>query len=230
MPRRPPAPAHSRPPALEDVLSALDGIAWIVDEAGTITHLGRESWDRFAGGHVRARSENVLGRGMLQFITGPEMRDAYRRFLDAVLLRRIHRVAFSYRCDAPDVHRQMKLTISPIIHAGEVCGALFHSQTLSEQERPPLDLFDHEAILAAMRAQSGLPYLVMCGFCQRVRQPEDQGPAAWMEAEAYYRAGGSSRVRLSHGICHDCQRDVIDRNLDGMPDHSRSEGRPPRNE
>ena len=47
--------------------------------------------------------------------------------------------------------------------------------------------------------------LSICSFCQEVRLPET---GQWVTPEGYYRSGGDGDVRLSHGVCSDCETNL----------------------
>jgi hypothetical protein len=51
----------------------------------------------------------------------------------------------------------------------------------------------------------------MCSYCQRVAWPPGRARRRreWIEAEEYYRRGGASEIRISHGICPPCYKDVV---------------------
>lgn len=79
---------------------------------------------------------------------------------------------------------------------------LFQSQVVDETLRPPIDLFDPTKLMQLMNANGKLPIITMCSICQRVQTNEP----VWVEAEEYYQQGGTSKVRVSHGLCPDCAR------------------------
>jgi len=46
----------------------------------------------------------------------------------------------------------------------------------------------------------------VCSYCHNVANDnhDDAAPVAWITPEEYYQRGGTSEVRLSHGICPPC--------------------------
>ena len=60
------------------------------------------------------------------------------------------------------------------------------------------------ALLKALGQEADLPIVTMCSFCRLLRRPGSADDEDWIIAETYYRLGGSSRVRISHGLCADC--------------------------
>ena len=83
-------------------------------------------------------------------------------------------------------------------------GLLFQARIVTKTARPRLDIFDLKALLTALRQESDLPIVTMCSFCQQLRRPGSSDEDDWISAEEYYRLGGSSQVRISHGMCADC--------------------------
>ena len=84
-------------------------------------------------------------------------------------------------------------------------------------------LLDRDGIIAAVGRdgwgsfahENDLPLLAMCSYCQRVAGSADQEEREWIAAENYYRRGGSSRggssaVRISHGICPRCMKERVE--------------------
>jgi hypothetical protein len=100
----------------------------------------------------------------------------------------------------------MRMAVTRLEHDGRLQGFLFQSTLLAAEVRPPLNIYDTAARLESEQRDAARPIVVMCSFCQRLRWPPSALPESWVEAEDYYRLGGSSRVRLSHGICPDCDR------------------------
>jgi hypothetical protein len=97
------------------------------------------------------------------------------------------------------------VAITPLrLGAGVQC-LLFQSLTVDELVRPPIDLFDFKAVSELIKGRRQLPIITLCSFCQRVDRPATQGEPSWIDAEEYYRMGGTSDVRISHGLCPDCE-------------------------
>lgn len=185
------------------LLDAMDGIAYLVDAEGRIAAYGRPRWDDFAGhndGPSLCDARSLLGRPLFDFVAGEDVRAAYRRWMDDLAAGKRDRVTFAFRCDSPDQRRELRLTIHPVrLSVGSV-GYLFQSQPISETVRPPMALFDS----AGRRADQSLPVVKICSFCADVWQTGSQDAGDWVSAEDYYRQGGTSKVRVSHGICPDC--------------------------
>lgn len=198
------------PLGVESLLDGLDGIAYVTDRAGTIVSVGRSNWNAFAkanGGENLCDGKGVLGESVFSFVTGEAVSELYRRWFEVVLSGRAPRARVLTRCDSPTVRRELMVTITPLMRsAGSIGAVLFQSQTLSEQIRPKISLFDFAAERRRLSGHGALPVLAMCSYCQSVRFPagssDDDG--AWISAERYYRQGGQTDVRISHGICPQC--------------------------
>jgi hypothetical protein len=193
-----------------DLLSALDGIAYIVDAGGTIIAYNRSRWDEFAAANDGAElcaDGAVSGRHLLDFVHGDEIRDAYSAFADALLDGSLRRIVLTYSCDSPDRQRKMRLAITSLHSAGRGQALLYHSVVLEEHLRPAIGLFDFKAMLNPSRSTSDWPILVMCSFCQNVGHPAGSSPETcnWVGASQYYGLGGSAEVRISHGVCPTCR-------------------------
>jgi hypothetical protein len=150
--------------------------------------------------------DRLVGRDLLELITGSEVRDFYRARHEAVLLAGAPSIAFEYRCDAPDVRRDMRMTISRLDLPGSEPLILYHSQLLSQIARPWMNVFEPGRALERLGDELHLPIVTMCGICQRLAWPLGRkavGPE-WIEAETYYRRGGAADVRISHGVCEAC--------------------------
>lgn len=189
--------------AAEDVLDALDGIAFVVDRGGRIVTHSRRAWDEScADGNAPELAEpgGVVGRPLAGFVTPGEVRSMVERQLAAVL-GGSGPIVYHFRCDAPEVRREMRMSISSLGGEASPRGALFQSIVLRQVMRPPMNIFDHKALERHLAEQQDIPIVTMCAYCQRIRA---DAADRFVEAEDYYRAGGSSEVRVSHGVCPDC--------------------------
>ncbi|MGE3279646.1 MAG: hypothetical protein AB7H90_03700 [Alphaproteobacteria bacterium] len=190
---------------LEDFLDAVDGIAYAVDAEHRIIAVGRRRWDRFAveSGAPELCADSVIGRNLFEFVSGPEVKRAYCKLADRVITTGEPEV-IAVRCDSPGIARALRLSVAPLRFGGQEPGLLFQAQIVSETARPRLDVFDFKTLLSALRQESDLPIVAMCSFCQQLRRPGSDDEEDWISVEEYYRLGGSSRVRISHGLCADC--------------------------
>lgn len=192
--------------SFQALLDSMEGVAYVVDRAGLIQACGGINWTTFAcnnGGWGIADAASVVGRPLLDFVTGIRVADAYRGYMARLFDGAEPHIRFPFRCDAPDLRREHWMTIRPIAADGAVQGLLFQSVTLGETLRPPLDLFDLNDVRARLAETQSWPIVTICSYCHDVTHSAAES-AGWLTPEDYYRRGGSSEVRLSHGICPSC--------------------------
>jgi len=198
---------------LEEFIDAVDGIAYAVDAEYRIIAVGRRRWERFAveNSAPELRADKIIGRNLFEFMTGPELEKTYRDLADRIFSTG-EPVVIAARCDSPGVARELRLAIAPLRLGDNGTALLFQAQIISETGRPHVAVFDFKALLSALKQEADLPVVTMCSYCEQLRRPGSDprsGPGSgdeedWITAETYYRLGGSSRVRISHGICDDC--------------------------
>jgi hypothetical protein len=198
-----------------DLLDAMEGIVYVVDPDGYVLACGRTAWDRFLvdnGGPSWLRADRVLGRNLFACIAGAEVVSRYRAWLHAMAQDYRGPLTFLFRCDSPNEMRQMRMSISRIDREHRIFGFLFQSIHVAIEYRPPLNIYDSALHQQELANDKSLPIVGICSFCQRLQCPGHDGTGAeegdWVSAEEYYRRGGSSRVRLSHGICPRCDGDL----------------------
>ncbi|HMA13626.1 MAG: hypothetical protein ACM35H_02565 [Bacteroidota bacterium] len=199
--------------AVESLLDAMEGVVYLLDRDGIIAAVGREGWRRFAQDNdtpALAEADAVVGQPLLSFIRGEAVRRAYEGYLDALRSGRRRGISFEFSCDSPTLARRMRLCISTVMEGSAPAGFLFQSLLLEERTRPPVSLFDAAVTAAALAERGGQPLLAMCSYCQRVATEGEQDRREWIEAETYYRRGGTSAVRISHGICPRCMKERVE--------------------
>lgn len=157
-----------------------------------------EGYYRFAEENGWSEAGTSLGRSLWDFVAGEDMRKLQR-----LLVRRIRDevgdVELPFRCDGPDVRREMNIRIVAR-PGGRV--VLFSARLRSEEEREePQPILDPEA-------PRGADMLTMCGWCDRFEVEEE-----WVEVEeAARRLGLFNRAELpaiSHGICPSCSEMLL---------------------
>lgn len=192
------------------ILDALDGVAYVADDSGRIIDFGRRNWNSFAAdnnGPDLCDASTFLGRNILDFVTGEEVRATYEKFMRTLLSGRRNRIVFGFACDAPQIHRDMRMAMTVITPEAAPQALLFQSITLRSSERAPIPLFDFRGLLdAAAKSQKNPPFLGMCSYCQQVRFPagSNEETGTWLPPEDYYRRGGEMPVQISHGVCPNC--------------------------
>jgi uncharacterized membrane protein len=152
-----------------------------------------EGYHRFAAENGWERSGESLGRSLWDFVAGQELKQLQR-----MLLRRIRgearQVELPFRCDGPEVRREMDIKIA----AGASGRLVLFSASMRSEERRP----QAQPLLSA-DAERNDDTLTMCGWCDRFLVGGE-----WVEVEeAAARLGLFQRRELpqiSHGICPDC--------------------------
>jgi len=136
-----------------------------------------------------------LGRPLWDFVAGEDLRKVQR-----LLLRRIRDeggdVELPFRCDGPEVRREMEIRIKA---GGGGRAVLFSARVRTEEEREePQPLLDPAA-------RRGPRMLAMCGWCDRFEVEGD-----WVEVEEAARSlelfDRPELPSLSHGICPECNQ------------------------
>ncbi len=167
-------------------------LSYAIDEDDHLVKVD-EGYHCFAKENGWDRSGESLGRSLWDFVAGPELEKLQR-----MLLRRIRGevrdVELPFRCDGPDVRREMDIKIAAGA-SGRI--VLFSARMRSEEKRP------RSQPLLATDATRSAETLTMCGWCDRFLVGEE-----WVEVEeAAARLGLFQRTKLptiSHSICSDC--------------------------
>lgn len=198
-------------------LDSIDGICFVTDATGLITAIGAKRWHAFAAANKAPglSTEAIVGRNLFEFVLGQEnelhLRSVLRRLSSG-----LHDAwVMPFRCDAPDRRRNMRQSVTPFLENGRCHGFLFQSIELSREDRPPIELFDFQAMQARAAQRADMPMVWMCSWCQRVKHPVVTA-SLWLQADSYYAAGGRSDVQLTHGICEQC-RDVVESSFTDAP-------------
>ena len=191
----------------QNLLDAMDGVCLLLDGELRILAVGWPNWDRFLRENDGPdyQREQVLGRRIHDFFTEGEVRDTYKRVFEHVLTGRRGELQVTYHCDAPQVERLMRLSVTRV--EGERGAALLYQSTLlSATERPPMGLFG-----APVRPSGQENLLTICSICARVAWPEGAPAEAreWISPHEYYRRGGGEVAALSHGFCPKCFDDLM---------------------
>jgi len=191
---------------VEDWLNALDGVAYLAAPDGTIIAVGREGWTSFGSklGTHSPTPEAVVGRQLFDMIADPEAKHAFEAVHRRVAMLATRALTYEYRCDAPDLERLMRMSVSALTSQGRLLGVLYQSTLLSAKERVPLAFLSREEAAIEEQRVSNLPFVTICQFCANVTKKAWEGE--WVTPADYYRRGGRDGVRLSQGICPTCAR------------------------
>lgn len=168
-----------------------DSLIYVIDEHDRLVRVDGGFYS-FAAENEWSDSDSTLGRSLWDFVSGEEMRKLQR-----MLVRRVRGEAGSvelpFRCDSPDLRREMDIEIAPS-SAGTL--VQFKTRLRSEEAREFQLLLDPEA-----RRSEAL--IEMCGWCDRFWVDD-----AWVEVEE-----AAARLKLfqrseppaiSHGVCPAC--------------------------
>ncbi len=167
-------------------------LSYAIDEHDHIVKVD-EGYYSFAEENGWHEAGSSLGRSLWDYVAGHELRKLQR-----LLVRRIRDevgdVELPFRCDGPDVRREMNIRI--VARPGGRA-VLFAARLRSEEARDaPQPLLDP----TAPRAGKLLP---MCGWCDRFEVGGE-----WVEVEeAARRLELFNRPELppiSHGVCPEC--------------------------
>lgn len=174
-----------------------EALSYAIDEQD---HLIRadEGYYRFAEENGWKEASTSLGRSLWDYVAGDEMRKLQR-----MLVRRIRdelgSVELPFRCDGPDVRREMDIRI--VARPGGRA-VLFSAQLRSEEPR------DVSQPLLDPDIPRGTDTLTMCGWCDRF-----EVGGKWVEVEeAALQLDLFNRPELpalSHGICPECNEMLL---------------------
>ena len=152
----------------QDLLDAMDGIALLTDADLTITAVGRRNWTRMWEAQAPGTPvADPLGRCLTDAMTEGVVRNTFRLLFQQVLSGEHGTVRLDYRCDLPQRHRLMRLTLTPV-GSGADRQLLYQSVLLSEAPRPPVPLIDRSYLLTGPAEPSSTR---LCPMCFRVWVP-----------------------------------------------------------
>jgi len=167
-------------------------LSYAIDEHDHLVKVD-EGYYRFAEENGWTDAGASLGRSLWDYVAGEDLKKVQR-----LLLRRIRdevgEVELPFRCDGPNVRREMDVRIK----AGRGGRAVLFSAKvrLEEARERPQPLLDPAA-------SRGPETLAMCGWCDRF---EVEGE--WVEVEEAARRlelfDRPDMPVLSHGICPEC--------------------------
>ncbi|HET7483881.1 MAG TPA: hypothetical protein VFJ64_00735 [Solirubrobacterales bacterium] len=175
----------------------VESLSYAIDEQDHLVRVD-QGYYRFAEENGWGEAATSLGRSLWDYVAGEEMKKLQR-----MLVRRIREevgsVELPFRCDGPDIRREMNIRI--VARPGGRA-VLFSAQLRSEEEREvPQPLLDPEV----PRSESAL---TMCGWCDRF-----EVDGGWVEVEEAARRlelfNRPELPALSHGICPDCNEMLL---------------------
>lgn len=179
------------PPAAPDrdqlleLLSALPDIVLLIDRSREIRFINRAE-----EGYAR---EDVIGELAVDFVE-PWFRDSFRELLDGVFESARSAEYEIPITDADGDEQWHEGTLTPVVREGRVVGVVVATRNVTER---------HRAQEEAKKLRSLVP---ICSWCGRIRN--DSG--YWEEVEAFIEK--SSRSRVTHGMCPECERSMSEGN------------------
>jgi len=136
----------------------------------------------------------MIGRNLFSFIAGREVRHFYALLHERVL-RDACGIKFDYRCDSPEIRRDMNMSLTFDNNL-----VRYESIVLKESPMP-------ESIpLPSPGAETLIP---ICSICKRYRYPANS--ADWKEVEMILKEPGIPQsFDFTHTFCTDCYERVME--------------------
>lgn len=176
----------------------VEALSYAIDDEDRLIRVD-DGYYRFAAENGWEGAGDSLGRSLWDFVAGYEVKKLQR-----LLLRRVREgvrgVDLPFRCDGPDVTREMDIRIAAD-KSGRV--VMFSTRLRTEEERPePQPLFD-----PSVPRDNG-DFLPMCAWCDRFLVEGE-----WVEVEEAAKRlelfRRSKLPELDHGICPQCSGQLI---------------------
>jgi hypothetical protein len=177
---------------------AVETLSYAIDDEDRLIRVD-DGYYRFAVENGWGDAGASLGRSLWDFVAGNDVKRLQR-----LLLRRVREgirdVELPFRCDGPDVTREMDIRIAAD-STGRV--VLFSARLRSEEEREePQPLFDPGAV------RDDDDFLPMCAWCDRFLVAGE-----WVEVEEAAKRlelfRRSEIPTLDHGVCPQCSRQLL---------------------
>jgi hypothetical protein len=167
-------------------------LSYVIDDEDRLVKVD-PGYYRFAEENGWDGAGESLGRSLWDFVAGEDL-ERLQRMLVRRIRSEIRSVELPFRCDGPDVRREMKLNIAATSSGRLV---VFSARMRSEEPRERT-----QALLSA-KAPRGKRTLTMCGWCDRFLVDGE-----WVEVEEAASRLGLFRIpelpEISHGLCPDC--------------------------
>jgi hypothetical protein len=173
-------------------------LSYAIDEEDRLIRVD-DGYYRFAEENGWGGAGDSLGRSLWDFVEGHDVKKLQR-----LLVRRVREgardVELPFRCDGPDMTREMDIRIAAG-STGRV--VLFSARLRSEEDREdPQPLFDPNA------ARDNDDFLPMCAWCDRFLVDGE-----WVEVEEAAKRlelfRRSELPTLDHGICPTCSGQLL---------------------
>lgn len=182
------ADADVDPNELRELLAMVPALVILVDPDRTIRFI-----NRVGTGH---EGSEVIGIDMLEFLY-EEHRAQQAEMFDRVL-ETMEPGSFDIPIpDAEGNERWYEGTMTPLVRGERVAGVVVMTRDVTGRRR------------AEQEAATLRDLVPLCSWCNKVR--DDEG--YWQALESYIEKDRDSHV--THGICPDCEREVLDQKEDG---------------
>ncbi|MRR52166.1 MAG: hypothetical protein EG825_14875 [Rhodocyclaceae bacterium] len=167
-------------------------ICYLLDENDVIVDIS-QGWDDFARENAAPHldASNVIGRNLIDFVSGDETKMYVRAILNSARLFRRPMVR-TYRCDSPDQRRYMEMRLT-----------IVDDNLIKWEHR----MVRSESLQRRMRFRVAAGFdagklIVRCSVCNRLKSGSswhepDQAPLTPTEGEEEYL--------VAYGVCPDCQ-------------------------
>lgn len=155
-------------------------VVYSIDSDNLITDVNA-AWGDFLSENSEIGAPDILGRSLLDFVSGKVTRQFWLRQFD--LARERGALSVEYRCDAPGLKRWMRMELRRI----EGNGLRIFNELLASEKRPAPVYF-----LPA--TQRGKDTFICCSLCSRIKDAD-----RWCEPD-----GRVSTYRVTYGLCQDC--------------------------
>jgi hypothetical protein len=171
----------------------VETLSYAIDDQDRLIKVD-EGYYRFAAENGWDGAGASLGRSLWDFVAGHEVKKLQR-----LLLRRVREgvrgVELPFRCDGPDVTREMDIRIAAD-KTGRV--VLFSARLRAEEERE-----EPQPLLDPLAEHDDEDFLAMCAWCDRFLVAGE-----WVEVEEAAKRlelfRRSEMPTLDHGICPEC--------------------------
>lgn len=201
---------------VQHLLNAMDGVALVLDSHLRITHMGERNWDNFFQQNTPETSNSkaisareVIGSNFMSYVMGDSVKSTYTKLFNRVLDHELEAIHVDYRCDAPEIRRDMRMSVTRIKSTNNHDYLLYQSILLSAVPRAPIKLFG-----VPVTQDDGDDIVTLCSICARVAWPAgSSGNREWISASEYYRRGGPEVHHVSHGFCKPCFNQLMQQEL-----------------
>lgn len=176
----------------------VETLSYAIDDEDRLIKVD-DGYYRFAAENGWDGAGDSLGRSLWDFVAGHDVQKLQR-----LLLRRVregaHDVELPFRCDGPEVTREMDIRIAAD-KSGRV--VLFSARLRAEEERE-----ERQPLLDPDAPRDEGDFLPMCAWCDRFLVDGE-----WVEVEEAAKRLGLFRSTqlpvLDHGICPECSGQLM---------------------